>query len=106
MALDQIAPGSRVTVKITTRPTNRAAVKTLERLLAKSPEAKKETRRQEKVRKAGFRTHQRGGRDWEVRVPRQPVVDVAVGEQGTITASLDVLQDLRSVERFVEVSKA
>lgn len=101
-----IAPGTRVNVKITKSPTTAAATKTLERLLSKSPEAKKEAARQQKIRKTGMRVHQRGGRDWEVRVPRQSPVDVKVGETAAITASLDVLRDLASVERFVEVTKA
>ncbi len=107
MAIADIAPGSRVNVKIVQEPTNAAGRKTLERLLSKSPAAQKEARRQEKVRRAGFRTKQRGGReDWAFRVPRQSPVDLKVGEAGTITASIDVLKDLRSIERFVEVTPA
>lgn len=101
-----IAPGTKVTVKITKRPTSAAAAKTLQRLLAKDPVVQKEDRRQTKVRKVGFRTQQRGGRDWEVRVVRQELVKAVPGEQGTITATADILRDLKSVERFVEVSKA
>lgn len=104
--MQNIAPGTRVNVKIVKRPTNAAAAKTLERLLSKDPAAKAEARRQEKVRKAAFRTKQRGGRDWEVRIPRQAPVDVKVGNAGTITATLAALRDLQSVQRFVEVSPA
>ena len=104
--LDNIAPGSKVTVKITKRPTSAAAQKTLKRLLAKDDVVRKEDRRQTQVRKAGFRTHQRGGRDWEVRVVRQDLVLAQPGEQGTITASADVLRDLKSVQRYIEISKA
>jgi hypothetical protein len=106
MAIDSIAPGTRVTVKIVKHPTNAAAEKTLARLLSKDAAAAAEDRRQSKVRKAGFRTKQRGGRQWEMRLPRQPIVKVTAGSAGTITANLDALRDLRSVERFVEVTPA
>ena len=106
MAIDNIAPGARVTVKIVQRPTNVAATRTLERLLSKDSAAKVESRRQERIRKVGMRTTQRGGRPWEIRVPKQPVVRIEQGAQGTITATLSALRDLRSVSRFVEVAEA
>lgn len=107
MAIADIAPGTRVNVKVLKQPTNAAGRKTLERLLNKTVEAKQEDRRQDKVRRDGLRMKQRGGReDWTFRVPRQPLVDTTAGETGTITASADVLQDLRSIERFVEVTPA
>lgn len=104
--LDNIDPGSRVTVKIVKQPTNAAAVKTLQRVLSKDAVATAENRRQEKVRKAGFRTKQRGGRPWEVRVVKQHAVAGRIGESGTVTATVDVLRDLGSVQRFVEVAPA
>ena len=104
--LENIAPGARVNVRITQRPSNEAAVKTLRRVLSKDPVFHQENRRQEKVRKSGFRTKQRGGRPWEVRLVKQHAVNAEVGEQGTVVATVDVLRDLQSVGRFVEVSPA
>ena len=45
-------------------------------------------------------------RVWEGRLPKQRPVTGSLGESGTILASTDVLADLKSVERFVEVSAA
>lgn len=104
--LDNIDPGSRVTVKIVKQPTNTAAIKTLQRVLNKDAAVAQENRRQEKVRKAGFRVKVRGGRPWEVRVVKQHAVEGKIGESGTITATADVLRDLNSVHRFIEVAPA
>ena len=104
--LENIDPGSRVNVKIVSQPTNAAAVKTLQRVLNKDEVARQENVRQEKVRKAGFRTKQRGGRPWEVRLVKQHAVKGRIGESGTVTATVDVLRDLGSVQRFIEVTPA
>ncbi len=104
--LNDIAPGSTVSIKVTAEPTNDAARKTLRRVLSKDADAKRENARHAKVRKAGFSSHQRGGRPWEVRLVKQHAVHGKAGETGTVTATLDVLRDLKSVERFVEVTRA
>ncbi len=104
--LDTIKPGSTITVKIVTRPTNIAASKTLERLLAKDPAVKREVARHRRIRESNTTTKTRGGRDWVQRMPKQHPVEGKLGESGTITASLDVLRDLKSVSRFVEVEAA
>lgn len=104
--LDKITPGSRVNVKIVKQPTNTAAAKTLVRVLSKDQDVTAENKRLRKSRDRHFRTHQRGGRQWAVRVVKQRPVRGEVGEAGTVTATHDVINDLRSVERFVEVSAA
>lgn len=104
--LDNIAPGSRVNVKVVKRPTNAAAQKTLVRLLSKDAKARAENRRLARARQSGFRQKQRGGRFWDINVVKQQPVQARQGEAGTITATLDVLKDLRSVSRFVEVTPA
>jgi len=56
-----------------------------------------------------LRAPQRGGgrwRVWESRLAKQHPVKGALGEQGTFVASVDVLRDLKSVERFIEVQAA
>lgn len=101
-----IALGSKIQVKIVRQPTNAAAAKTLERLLCKDRTVQKEVKRQAKIRKEGMSSHQRGGRPWEVRLVKQHPVTGKVGEQGTILATADVIRDLGSVERFVEITPA
>ena len=104
--LDNIAPGSRINVKIVKNPSNAAAAKTLVRLLSKDRAAKAENDRLRRVRKSNFSQKQRGGRFWDSNVVKQHPVEATPGATGTITATLDVLTDLRSVSRFVEVSPA
>jgi hypothetical protein len=104
--LDKIAPGSKVSVKVTKKPTNAAAAKTLVRLLSKDRAHKANTERLRKARVKHFSQNRRGGRFWDVNVVKQHPLDGSIGESGTITATLDVLRDLASVSRFVEVTKA
>ena len=98
-----ITPGS--TVKT---PTNASARKTLVRILSKDAEVVAENKRLKKVRKTNQTHSPRGGRwrVWEGRLPKQRPVTGDIGEAGTVLASPDVLTDLKSVERFVEVSAA
>ena len=103
-----ITPGSRVVVKVIKPPTNRGAEKTIKRLLEKDKAAMKESNRQRAIRKRLFHPKPRGGRisPFGGYVVKQQSVKVKVGASGTITASLDVLRDLNSVQRFVEVTAA
>ncbi|MEE9212090.1 MAG: hypothetical protein V3U29_05495 [Phycisphaeraceae bacterium] len=104
--LKKIAPGSRVTVKVVKHPANAAATKTIVRLLSKDHAVKAQNQRLRDIRATRNKPTRRGGRIWISRLVKQRPVRGRVGESGTITATLDVLQDLRSVNRFVEVAKA
>jgi len=106
--MSEVAPGSTVTVKIVKVPANAAAQKTLVRLLSKDSAVVQENKRLKRVRRANETYSTRGGRwrIWEGRLNKQRPVKGVVGEQGTFTASVDVLRDLKSVARFVEVSAA
>ena len=100
-----IAPGTKINLKVVKQPTNAAASKTLARLLGKDPAAIAENKRHAKIRKKAQWMSTRGGRwrVWESRLAKQHPVSGKLGEEGTILASYDVLEDLPSVERFVEV---
>jgi len=104
MALDSVQPGDTITVKVTQPVTNRAASKTITRLLAKDAEVKTELKRRAAVRAKGYNPQPRGGRLYggHVRIGHAPVKGEK-GESGKIRATPDVLRDLRSVKRFVEV---
>lgn len=104
--LDNIQTGQKVHVKIARQPTNAAARKTLARLLANDPQIAAEERRRKDVRQANKHTRTRAGRPWIVRPVRKPSVRGHLGEAGTITASYDVIKDLKSVAKFIEVSPA
>jgi hypothetical protein len=103
MALTAIAPGSTVQVKVVKQPTSAAATKTLVRVLSKDPAAQKEEAHLTRVRAKGIQWKQRGGRPWPNRMVKQRRLTGKPGEEGTILATVDVLRDLGSLERFVEV---
>jgi hypothetical protein len=105
MAQD-IAIGSKVNIKVVKAPSNEAARKTIVRVLSKDPEVKKDNERLRRAREAHLRWSQRGGRQWADRVVKQHPLEAQVGESGTVLATNDVLTDLRSVARFVEVTPA
>ncbi len=104
--LDKIKTGSQIRVNVVKTPRRGSAALTLVRLLSKDPEVAKYNRLQRKIRRKNQRPTKRGGRIWMVRVVKQHPVRGCRGESGTITATTDVLTDLRSVASFVEVTKA
>lgn len=105
-AIQDLSAGTRINLKIVKQPTNAAASKTLTRLLSKDPAVIAENKRHAKIRKKAQWMSSRGGRwrIWESRLAKQHPVTGAIGEEGTILASVDVLKDLPSVARFVEVT--
>jgi hypothetical protein len=104
--LDSIKTGSSITVKVVKTPRRVAAAKTLVRLLSKDEAMIRENARLRALRKKHALPTKRGGRTWMVLVPKQRPVRGQAGESGTITATVDVLKDLRSVQRFIEVAAA
>ena len=101
-----IASGTKINVKVVKQPSSAAATKTIVRLLSKDPSAVAENKRHAKIRKKAQWMSTRGGRwrVWESRLAKQHPVKGQIGDEGTIVASYDVLKDLPSVSRFLEVS--
>ena len=106
MSLDKITPGGQVHVKVVKRPTNAAASKTLARILSKDAVVQEENKRLDKVRKSNYKPRMRGGRLYGGHMVKLHPVKGRLGESGTVTATLDVLADLKSVSRFVSVEAA
>ncbi|MFA9479873.1 hypothetical protein ACERK3_16440 [Phycisphaerales bacterium AB-hyl4] len=104
--IDNVTPGQTIRVKVVKHPTNASARKTLTRILSKDADVKREDDRLRKVRKTSAKHKQRGGRDWTSYTVKQRPVTGDIGDEGTIFASVDVIRDLGSVKRFVEVSQA
>ncbi len=101
--MTDIKPNTQVSITVVKAPTNAAARKTIQRLLSKDPKVQAENRRLKRTRKANFSQGRRGGRFWNINVVKQQPVAGGLGETGTIAASLDVITDLKSVERFLEI---
>ena len=106
MSIEKIKPGRLVQVNVLKTPRRGSAVLTLVRLLSKDPGVVAYGRLQRKIRRKTQRPTKRGGRIWMVRRVKQRCVHGRRGESGTIRATADVLNDLRSVAPFVEVTKA
>ena len=104
--LDDIKTGSTVRFKIIKDPSNVAAKKTLVRLLSKDPQVKARNKHLRKVRACKYNPSMRGGRLYGGRMVKLRPVHGATGEEGQVVATMDVLNALRSVSRFVEVAKA
>lgn len=104
--MSDIKPNSQINVKIIKRPASAAGVKTVVRLLSKDSGVMQENARLKTARKNHYRQSRRGGRFWDINVVKQHPVKGLAGETGTITATLDVITDLKSVEKYVEVTSA
>ncbi len=100
----KIKPGSKVQVKIVAHPTNIGARKTLIRLLSKDEVHAAEEKRLTRIRHKMYRPRRRGGRLYSGRMPKLRRLKGEPGESGTILATMDVIRDLGSVSRFVEIS--
>ena len=100
----EIKPGQWVNVKVTAEPRASAPVKTMIRLFEK--DAAMVTERKRVTRARPVKTHRRGGRDWADRPPRIQVVKTKPGAVYKLFASVDVLRDLKSLGRYVEVTPA
>lgn len=102
--LDELTLGSKVQVKVTTRPTNQNAAKTLKRLMIKDPEQAYVQRKLTKIRHDHYNPQMRGGRLYGGQMPRIQRVKGELGDQVTLKATYDVVQDLKSCQRFIEVT--
>ena len=102
MALD-IQPGGNVRVTIQKTVTRDSARKTLERLFMKD----KSVAAPIEDRSANFKElpKRRGGCIWTKR-PNKIHLDLARGKSAVVKATPQHLQDLRSVEDYVQVAKA
>jgi hypothetical protein len=104
-ALD-IQPGSRIRIQVKKDPTNEAAAKTLSRLFAKDPANRKARRHRKKLLAGALDVRRRGGRPWEVRPKAPRLFQPTAGESCSLLATCDVINDLGSVARFIDIQPA
>ncbi len=100
----EIEPGQWISVKVTAEPEAAAPIKTMVRLFERDQAMKAERKRL--ARSRPVRTHRRGGRPWADRAPRVRVVKTTPGAVYRIFASVDVLRELASLDRYVEITPA
>lgn len=100
----EIKPGQWINVKVTAEPKSASPIKTMIRLFEQDRAVKAERTRL--ARSRPVTTHRRGGRPWADRPRRIRVVKTTPGACYKIFASVDVLRDLKSLDRYVEISPA
>ena len=100
-----VTPGSKISVELTARPTNAAAEKTIIRLFRKDAAVSK-FQRQMGRKRPSMQSWRRGGNYWHHQMKTIPPVKLALGQKYTIAATVDVIRDLASVDRFVKVTAA
>jgi hypothetical protein len=98
-----VKPGSTVTIQIKAKPRSAAASKTLARVLRKDPSVATQKRRQKRLRPS-LQQRRRGGRWWSHRMRSTAGVAMDPGCRYSVRATVDVIRDLESVSRWVEVS--
>ena len=98
-----IDPGSVVSVEIAATPRSAAARKTLIRVCRKDPRIAKQHRQQKRTRPS-LQEWIRGGRYWHHQMKSKPGIKLDPGERYTVNATVDVIRDLQSVERYVKVT--
>lgn len=100
----EIRPGAQLRVTVKKNPSNAAAAKTLSRLFAKDPANRRQRTFRKKLLHAAVDVRRRGGRPWEVRSKAPRLIQPKAGDACTLLATVDVVNDLRSVARFVDIN--
>jgi hypothetical protein len=101
--LANVAPGATVSITVKKAPTSGAAAKTLSRIFAKDPANRRLRARRKDLRTDETFFIRRGGRPWGVRPKAPRLVQPGAGDSCKVLATVDVLNDLGSVERVVDV---
>lgn len=99
-----LTPGSLVQVKVTKNPTSDRAAKTLSRIFGHDLAVKRQARRRQRILRQETDPRRRGGRLWNVKDRAPRIAQPGKGDSCKVHATLDLINDLGSVERFVEVA--
>lgn len=104
---DVIAPLNTVTFTITRVPRAQARVKTLARLMRMQPEIRSGLKKlQGRRARIDNRTYQRAGKMWTDRAKATRLTRVEPGASFTLKLTPQIINDVRSIESYVEASAA
>ncbi len=98
--METIEPRGNVKVTVKKTPLSKGARSTLARLFLKDPKIAKTRRKDPK----GTIPERRGGRIWMGHIRGTVAAVPHVGDSCEIQATLDVVRDLGSVKRYVDVT--
>jgi len=98
-----ITPGSNIKLEIAKLPSNAAARKTLTRLCRRDAGVQRTQRHQQRKRPS-LEFWNRGNKQWHHQMKTIPPVTLHVGAAYQMRATLDVIRDIASIEKWVKVS--
>ncbi len=102
----EIVAGTVVSIKVKRTVLKEAAAKTLSRLFAKDPVNRHARGKRKELLKSALMVRRRGGRPWEVRPKAPRLFQPVVGDTCTLRATSDVIGDLRSLTRYIDITPA
>jgi hypothetical protein len=101
---DLLAPSNTVTFTVTRMPRREAERKTLQRLMRMQPEIRKGLKALQLRRKRSDSvTYRRAGRDWTNRPRATRLTRVERGASFTLRLTPQILPDVRSVEKYLDM---
>ena len=101
----QIAPNTELTFTIVKEPTRPAARKTIERLMWMQPQAKKDLSMLQRRRKQkDIKYTIRAGRVWFDRPRATRTVRCTKGASFTLRVTPQIVNDVKSVEKYLDIS--
>lgn len=103
---DSLKPGQIIKCTLTSAPRASGNKTTLQRLMRLDPASVKSLRRAYRLRAQRMTTYNRGNRDWVKRETCAKIVTVGKGQSWTMPYSVNLLPDLKSIEKFIKVEKA
>lgn len=104
--LETLKPGQKIQCTITKAPRKAAAVDTIERLMRQETVIKRGLRKAQRRRRQDMIVYNRGNRDWYKREICGKLVNAKTGATWTMTYSLQILPELKSLTSYVAVKSA
>ncbi|MCA9302931.1 MAG: hypothetical protein KC996_02295 [Phycisphaerales bacterium] len=104
--LDTLAAGDNIKLTITRVPNNKSACDTIERMMRRDPEIKRNLKRAQQLRARRMHSYIRGGRMWYSREKAARVARCENGNAWTMAFTHDIRPDLASVEKYLSFEKA
>jgi len=104
--LDNITPGSNITITVTKTPRTKAARETIRRLLLSSVEYRRITQKAQSSRNKNADWRPRAGRLWNNRPKVARLCMARTGETSTIPYRPQIMNDLANIADYVSVEQA
>lgn len=104
--IDSLKPGQTIHCTITSAPRTEAGIDTLERLMRQEPAIKRGLRKAQRRRRQNMVVYNRGNRDWYKRELCGRLVKAKKGAAWTMTYSLQIAPELRSLAKYLQIKPA